>query len=397
MTRVVLGAGIAILFAACTDANPTRPEPADLQPSFTKSVHKPASDAYVITTYYWADDAWVEHASWPDPTMGEDAQIFIHAGNTPPGYPATEFTIDNVLAFGDTDFPDGLVDDFEDGVIGDVWGGANGGPCRDMSHGATSCEQLGVMTFVLPEGPAGPHSQFVGLETQVNVLHGEYDVQLDFSANVGFHESPRQSFLWLAIGQWEGHHAQMGLFTERYLSADDDWIGQFTTHRRTGTDQLQGKLRVKRTAVRDGGRVVESASGSGSFRVFTQTDDWRTFSFTASRHADGTVSGRWQRIRRREGNASEEMSHGVVTCMLIVGNEAWLGGHATSGIWSEPPNNSVRWRIMDGGEGAGAGSNQISLQYTGGTPRAATNWCANTYTTLELFDIEAGNIQIRGK
>ncbi len=263
-----------------------------------------------------------------------------------------------------------------------------------MTYGATGCEQNGTFTFVIPEGQAGPHSQFIGLETQVDVIHGEYDVQLDFSVNEDFHQAPLRAYLWLSIGQWEGHHAEIGLRTGRYISADNEWEGSVTTYRRADTDQLQGKLRVKRTRVSDGGRVVESVSGSGSFRVFTQTDDWRTFSFTASRHAEGTVGGQWERIRRQEGTASESKSHGVVTCMVIVGNEAWLGGYATSGLWSEPPNNHVRWHVRDNGEGPGSTPDQISLQNVGVSSAGTANYCANAPTNPDLFELEAGNIQI---
>ncbi len=52
MKRIVAGAGVALLFVACTDANPTRPEPANLQPSFAKNASTAAFQSYLITTYY---------------------------------------------------------------------------------------------------------------------------------------------------------------------------------------------------------------------------------------------------------------------------------------------------------------------------------------------------------
>jgi hypothetical protein len=142
-------------------------------------------------------------------------------------------------------------------------------------------------------------------------------------------------------------------------------------------------------------RVVESVSGSGSRAATEQEGDWRTFSFTALRYADGTVEGQWQRIRRADGNAADSRSHGIVTCFTIVGDEAWLGGYATSGIWSDFPNNEVRWQVKDNGQGEASLPDQISLQGIGRDLGTAAGYCANRPTGLELRDIVAGNIQIR--
>jgi hypothetical protein len=142
-------------------------------------------------------------------------------------------------------------------------------------------------------------------------------------------------------------------------------------------------------------RVVESVTGSGSRVVTEQQGDWRTFSFTARRYADGTVKGQWERIRRPDGNAADSKSRGVVTCFTIVGNEAWLGGYATRGLWSDFPYKEVRWRVKDIGQGRGNPPDQISLQGIGRDLGTAAGFCANRPTGLELHDIEAGNIDIR--
>ena len=144
-----------------------------------------------------------------------------------------------------------------------------------------------------------------------------------------------------------------------------------------------------------GNPVVQSVTGSGSFTVEQQQGDWRTFSFTARRHADGTVKGQWDRIRRQAGNAAHSKSHGVVTCFTIMGDEAWLDGYATTGLWSDPPNNEVRWRVKDNGQGKKADPDQISLQGVGWDPGSAVDYCANTPRGVLLNDIEAGNIQVK--
>jgi hypothetical protein len=93
------------------------------------------------------------------------------------------------------------------------------------------------------------------------------------------------------------------------------------------------------------------------------------------------------------GSAKESKSHGVVTCITIVGNEAWLGGYATSGAYSDPPNG-VAWRVKDNGEGKRSGPDQISLQYVATTADYPFSYCART-PGHALSDIEAGNIQIK--
>jgi hypothetical protein len=144
--------------------------------------------------------------------------------------------------------------------------------------------------------------------------------------------------------------------------------------------------------------LVESVTGSGSRSVGEQQGDWRTFSFTAHRYADGSVRGQWERIRRQDGNAADSKSHGVVTCFTVDGNRAWLGGYATIGISSDPPSNEVGWRVRDKGEGAGDPADQISLQWTGADPGFAASYCEDTPigpAGPPLRDIDAGNIQIR--
>ncbi len=142
------------------------------------------------------------------------------------------------------------------------------------------------------------------------------------------------------------------------------------------------------------GPVVESASGSGSF-IVDPPGDRRTFSFTAKRFADGSVEGQWERIRRQDGNAADSKSHGVVTCFTIIGNQAWVGGMATSGVASDPPNNETAFRVVDNGQGKNAPADQMSLQFVSGGPGFAAGYCDATPESPALRDIESGNIQVK--
>ena len=143
-------------------------------------------------------------------------------------------------------------------------------------------------------------------------------------------------------------------------------------------------------------RVVESVSGSGSFIVSTQEGDWRTFGFTARRYADGTVEGEWERVRRLDGDAAGTSAHGFVTCFTVIGNEAWVGGIATGGIYAEPPNNGIAFRVQDNGEGANAaGRDRMSLEYVQLLPSQPLSYCQFHPDRPGFFDLEAGNVQIR--
>ena len=143
-------------------------------------------------------------------------------------------------------------------------------------------------------------------------------------------------------------------------------------------------------AGRGGGGVVEKVTGAGNFT--DPAGNFRTFAFTAQRRADGSVHGQWERVNHRE-NASETKSHGRITCFTIVDNRVWLGGFATSGRLSTPPNNEVSWDVIDNGQGANSPADQISLQGVGRVPGHADFRCALQFLRT-MFDIEAGNIKI---
>ena len=137
-------------------------------------------------------------------------------------------------------------------------------------------------------------------------------------------------------------------------------------------------------------RVLENVTGSGHFT--TAAGDLRTFSFTARKYADGSFSGRWVRVNHLDENGH---SQGVVTCFTIVGDQVWLGGYATQGLFSDPPNNEVAWRVVDNGQGNNNPPDQISLQFVNAGPGFADNYCATTpESPTPLHDVEAGNIQI---
>ena len=140
-----------------------------------------------------------------------------------------------------------------------------------------------------------------------------------------------------------------------------------------------------------GGGVVESVTGAGGF-----TDgggNFRTFTVSAKRFADGTVIGQWERVNHRGGGSEAvSKSHGVVTCFNNIGSSVLMGGFTTVGFRSAPPNNENGWHLVDNGPGA---TDQNSLQFTGGPPGFAARWCAGVIGLPLLNNVTQGSITVR--
>ncbi len=141
-------------------------------------------------------------------------------------------------------------------------------------------------------------------------------------------------------------------------------------------------------AVRGMGAVVQSVTGSGAFTGGGGL--LRTFSFTARRHADGSVHGRFTGFNRNSGGRIA----GRVTCFTIKGNAAWIAGvieHANFDVIGD----ETGWRAVDNGPASSATPDQLSFA-VGVT---AADFCAETPgpppAGLGLVDIEAGDIKVQ--
>jgi len=199
-----------------------------------------------ITTYYFEDGGWVTHASWDASFLGDEVRIWLDIANYIREYSAFWATLDNVYAYGDLYTPEGLIDDFNDGVISPIWEGS-GESCR-MGRGAEACEANGVLTVVIGEGPDELSGEFrlAGLVSQDFVAHGEFDVQVDFTVNPEFHQTP-ETRVMLAIEDDNGRFPAMILHNTGYSSRNILGPNSDTLMRSTSADHLAGKLRITRT------------------------------------------------------------------------------------------------------------------------------------------------------
>ena len=146
---------------------------------------------------------------------------------------------------------------------------------------------------------------------------------------------------------------------------------------------------------------VQAASGHGTLLVESDTGlVRRQFSFSASRKADGKVSGNATLVNRSftgENGHSPYQLQIDITCFRVVGNIGIFGGTTKR---TNDPNlvDAVFFTVQDNGE-PGAGKDRISRAYfwdddpgTTGNPQA----CQDTGPfDFPLEAIEAGNVQVK--
>jgi hypothetical protein len=229
---IVAALSAVALFAACGEEESTSP-PTCVAPDME------------ITTYYWEDGDWVRHAAWDASFLGSDVRIWIDVANWRWSYSAFWVELDNIYAYGDLSISEGLVDDFEDGVISPIWGGT-GESCQS-GRGAFACEGDGVLTVVIEEGPDPVSGEFrlAGLTSQDFVAHGEFDVRVDFTVNPEFHETEETRVMLTLIDE-NRRFPELSIRDGHYDSSEvrpRSGVGIATT----STDHLVGKLRITRT------------------------------------------------------------------------------------------------------------------------------------------------------
>lgn len=117
-------------------------------------------------------------------------------------------------------------------------------------------------------------------------------------------------------------------------------------------DEFQDPVNDVELSVR--GASIQKVTGQVSITSPNGDMDWRTFSVQAQKHGDGSVSGKYRRVRRIGGNANNEFTDkGDVICMDTDGTYANLI------LQEEDEDGETEYfymRIYDGGNGNGADS-----------------------------------------
>ena len=142
-----------------------------------------------------------------------------------------------------------------------------------------------------------------------------------------------------------------------------------------------------------GGEVTQSAVGSA---IRWTAGEPFLLSFVASKHADGSVSGRFH------GDAKyvDARFDATITCASFNGNTAWIGAviHA-SGSPLIQPGLSTFFYVTDVGEGAIGGLQQdiVSALRINAAPGEEQTFCATQPMNLPTRKIEDGNVTVREK
>jgi hypothetical protein len=105
-------------------------------------------------------------------------------------------------------------------------------------------------------------------------------------------------------------------------------------------------------------------------------------SLSAIQYADGSVTGTL--TDRSTGSFG---NHGVIDCLSVVGNEAWVSGVITSGFLVGFPFSS---RVLDAGTSANQGPDQISFTRIGPFAPPCT-----AHADAELFDAPDGQVTVK--
>lgn len=131
--------------------------------------------------------------------------------------------------------------------------------------------------------------------------------------------------------------------------------------------------------------VVNSATGSGH-RI--SGGEFRSFSFAATKRADGTATGQAQ-VNVRSLDAS---AHIAIDCLTVDGNIAHVSGVVTH--TSDPavfvPDEQVHFAVEDNGRGADAPPDRVT-----GIPENEPLTCNDALPSSAFNNIIRGNVRVR--
>jgi hypothetical protein len=123
-----------------------------------------------------------------------------------------------------------------------------------------------------------------------------------------------------------------------------------------------------------------------------QTLELQNFGFNAKVRGDGSADG-WFNYRDVEDGAPFT-ANGPVTCLTVIGNDAWVG--ATIHDSNDPTvvGLGAWWHVTDNGEGPNAPADVTTFLGVGSLD-ATTAFCATHPAYRFPFAIDGGNVQVR--
>lgn len=122
-----------------------------------------------------------------------------------------------------------------------------------------------------------------------------------------------------------------------------------------------------------------------------QTLELQNFGFNAKIQQDGSADG-WYTYREVDDGVPISVD-GSVTCLTVIGNQAWIGGLVRSSSISAIVGSGSWWHVTDNGEGTNA-SPDITTFLGVGTLEQTRAFCDLHPPYKHPFAIDGGNIQV---
>jgi hypothetical protein len=145
------------------------------------------------------------------------------------------------------------------------------------------------------------------------------------------------------------------------------------------------------------GSTAASASGASHLTLHDvfglQTLVLQTFTFEAKLQADGSVSGQYH-YRDLEDGVPFDAS-GPITCLVVHGNHAWLGGTITASNDPSYVGQDSWFQVIDNGEGANDPSDVTTLLGASDVAGTAQAYCDASPNPHFPWPVQLGNIQVR--
>jgi hypothetical protein len=145
------------------------------------------------------------------------------------------------------------------------------------------------------------------------------------------------------------------------------------------------------------GSTEASASGASHLTLHDvfglQTLVLKSFTFEAKQETDGSVGGHYSYSDVEDGVPFD--ASGPVTCFVVHGNHAWLGGTITASNGPSYVGQDSWFQVIDNGEGANAQPDITTLLGTSDVPGTAQAYCDSAPNPRFPWPVEQGNIQVR--
>lgn len=144
-----------------------------------------------------------------------------------------------------------------------------------------------------------------------------------------------------------------------------------------------------------GNAVAASASGGYGFSgtAVGSTFVIHPFTFNVQMKSDGSVTGHYNYRQLRDG--VELTVEGSLTCAVIVGNRAWVGGIIEKSSRESLVGLDMWFQVQDNGEPGSDEVPDMSTTIGADAPGTGQQYCDDAPEPRFPFFLSQGNIQVR--